>query len=417
MKMIIYRRLNQLDKIFRGELLSPAGDAECFESALKFGADAIYLAGKQFGMRTASANFDIETLRSSVRKAHEKGVSVFVTCNVLPRNNEIDLMPEFLEQCQDCGVDALIIADLGVLSLAEKYAPKVERHISTQAGIVNYQTAQVFYDMGAKRVVLARELSLEDIAGIRAKTNPELELEVFVHGSMCVSFSGRCLISSYMTGRDANRGDCAQPCRWKYHLYEEHRDGQYFPINEESDGTYLYNSRDLCMIEHIDDILKAGVKSLKIEGRAKSAYYVAVTTNAYRHALNDYYKMGDNWTLAPWIREELEKVSHREYNTGFFYGGEPGQVTSNGGYIRKYDVVAVCDDYKDGTAYMTQRNRFFVGDTLDVLPPSGVPFHITVETMFNDKGEPIDVAPHAMQKLTMLTDTVIPSGSLLRKKR
>ncbi len=406
-----------MDKIFRGELLSPAGDAECFESALKFGADAIYLAGKQFGMRTASANFDIETLRSSVRKAHEKGVSVFVTCNVLPRNNEIDLMPEFLEQCQDCGVDALIIADLGVLSLAEKYAPKVERHISTQAGIVNYQTAQVFYDMGAKRVVLARELSLEDIAGIRAKTNPELELEVFVHGSMCVSFSGRCLISSYMTGRDANRGDCAQPCRWKYHLYEEHRDGQYFPINEESDGTYLYNSRDLCMIEHIDDILKAGVKSLKIEGRAKSAYYVAVTTNAYRHALNDYYKMGDNWTLAPWIREELEKVSHREYNTGFFYGGEPGQVTSNGGYIRKYDVVAVCDDYKDGTAYMTQRNRFFVGDTLDVLPPSGVPFHITVETMFNDKGEPIDVAPHAMQKLTMLTDTVIPSGSLLRKKR
>ena len=406
-----------MDKIFRGELLSPAGDAECFESALKFGADAIYLAGKQFGMRTASANFDIETLRSSVRKAHEKGVSVFVTCNVLPRNNEIDLMPEFLEQCQDCGVDALIIADLGVLSLAEKYAPKVERPISTQAGIVNYQTAQVFYDMGAKRVVLARELSLEDIAGIRAKTNPELELEVFVHGSMCVSFSGRCLISSYMTGRDANRGDCAQPCRWKYHLYEEHRDGQYFPINEESDGTYLYNSRDLCMIEHIDDILKAGVKSLKIEGRAKSAYYVAVTTNAYRHALNDYYKMGDNWTLAPWIREELEKVSHREYNTGFFYGGEPGQVTSNGGYIRKYDVVAVCDDYKDGTAYMTQRNRFFVGDTLDVLPPSGVPFHITVETMFNDKGEPIDVAPHAMQKLTMLTDTVIPSGSLLRKKR
>lgn len=406
-----------MEKICKGELLSPAGDAECFESALKFGADAIYLAGQQFGMRTASANFDIETLRASVQKAHEKGVRVFVTCNTLPRNSEIDRMPEFLEQCQDCGVDALIIADLGVLSLAEKYAPKVERHISTQAGIVNYQTAQVLYNMGAKRVVLARELSLEDIAEIRAKTSPELELEVFVHGSMCVSFSGRCLISSYMTGRDANRGDCAQPCRWKYHLYEEHRDGQYFPVNEESDGTYLYNSRDLCMIEHIDDVLKAGVKSLKIEGRAKSAYYVAVTTNAYRHALDDYYQAGDNWTLAPWIREELEKVSHREYNTGFFYGSEPGQVTSNGGYIRQYDVVAVCDDYQNGTAYMTQRNRFFVGDTLDVLPPSGVPFNITVETMLNDKGEQIEVAPHAMQKLTMPANTVIPSGSLLRKKR
>ncbi len=403
--------------MFKGELLAPAGDAECFDSALKFGADAIYLAGKQFGMRTASKNFDADTLSRSVQKAHEKGVKVYVTCNTLPRNHEMDQLPEFLEQCQDCSVDGLIIADLGVMSLAAKYAPKVERHVSTQAGIVNYQTANVLHDMGASRVVLARELTLEEIAGIRAKTPSTLELEVFVHGSMCVSFSGRCLISSYMTGRDANRGDCAQPCRWKYYLYEEHREGQYFPVNEESDGTYLYNSRDLCMIEHIDDILKAGVKSLKIEGRAKSAYYVAVTANAYRHALDDYYRQGDNWTLAPWIREELEKVSHREYNTGFFYGGEPGQVTSNGGYIRHYDVVAVCDEYRNGIACLTQRNRFFSGDTLDVLPPDGVPFEITVREMKNDKGEIIDVAPHAMQKLTISSETVIPSGSLLRKKR
>lgn len=403
--------------MFKGELLSPAGDAECFESALKFGADAIYLAGQEFGMRTASSNFDIETLRQSVKKAHQKNVKVYVTCNTLPRNDEITRLPEFLEQVQDCGADAFIIADLGVMALAEKYAPKVERHVSTQAGIVNYETARVLYDMGAKRVVLARELSLDDIAGIRAKTNPELELETFVHGSMCVSFSGRCLISSYMTGRDANRGDCAQPCRWKYYLYEEHRDGQYFPVVQENDGTYLYNSRDLCMIEHIDDILKAGVKSLKIEGRAKSSYYVAVTTNAYRHALDDYYQYGDSWTLAEWIKEELEKVSHREYNTGFFYGGEPGQVTSNGGYIRKYDVVAVCDDYKDNTAYLTQRNRFFVGDTLDVLPPSGIPFYIRIDKMFNDKGEQIEAAPHAMQKLTIPIETEIPKGSLLRKIR
>ena len=403
--------------MFKGELLSPAGDAECFESALKFGADAIYLAGKEFGMRTASSNFDTDTLRASIRKAHEKNVKVYLTCNTLPRNNEIDRMPEFLEKAQDCGVDAFIIADLGVMSLAHKYAPKVEQHVSTQAGIVNYQTAQVLYDMGAKRVVLARELSLDEIAGIRAKTNPELELETFVHGSMCVSFSGRCLISSYMTGRDANRGDCAQPCRWKYHLYEEHRDGQYFPVVEEDNGTYLYNSRDLCMIEHIPEVLKAGVKSLKIEGRAKSAYYVAVTTNAYRHALDDYYRMGDDWKLQPWIADELNKVSHREYNTGFFFGNEPGQVHSNGGYIREYDVVAVCDDYSDGTAFMTQRNRFFVGDTLDVLPPSGIPFNITVEQLFDESGNQIDVAPHAMQKLTMPCKTEIPSGSLLRKKR
>ncbi|MGN1457487.1 MAG: U32 family peptidase [Acutalibacteraceae bacterium] len=403
--------------MFKGELLSPAGDAECFESALKFGADAIYLAGKEFGMRTASSNFDTDTLRASIKKAHEKNVKVYLTCNTLPRNNEIDRMPEFLEKAQDCGVDAFIIADLGVMSLAHKYAPKVEQHVSTQAGIVNYQTAQVLYDMGAKRVVLARELSLDEIAGIRAKTNPELELETFVHGSMCVSFSGRCLISSYMTGRDANRGDCAQPCRWKYHLYEEHRDGQYFPVVEEDNGTYLYNSRDLCMIEHIPEVLKAGVKSLKIEGRAKSAYYVAVTTNAYRHALDDYYKMGDDWKLQPWIADELNKVSHREYNTGFFFGNEPGQVHSNGGYIREYDVVAVCDDYSDGTAFMTQRNRFFVGDTLDVLPPDGIPFNITVEQLFDENGNQIDVAPHAMQKLKMPSKTEIPSGSLLRKKR
>ncbi len=403
--------------MINAELLAPAGDEECFNSALTFGADAIYLAGKQFGMRSAPENFDFDTLKRSIEKAHQKNVKVYVTCNTLPRNEEIERMPEYLSNIAACGADAFIIADLGVMALAEKYAPDVERHVSTQAGVVNYQSARVLYEMGASRVVLARELSLDDIAGIRAKTDPKLELEVFVHGSMCVSFSGRCLISSYLVGRDANRGDCAQPCRWKYHLYEEHRDGQYFPVVEENGGTYLYNSRDLCMIEHLDDILKAGVKSLKIEGRAKSAYYVAVTVNAYRHALDELYKNGDSKSLSPWIKEELEKVSHREYNTGFFYGTEPGQNTKDGGYIRKYEVVAVCDDYKDGTAYLTQRNRFFAGDTLDILPPDGISFELTVNTMFNDIGEQIESAPHAMQKLTVKTDTVIPKGSLLRKKR
>lgn len=399
------------------ELLSPAGDFECFQSALKFGADAIYLAGEEYGMRTSSANFDHDTLKKAVALAHEKGVSVYVTCNTTPRNNEIELLPEFIEKTADCGVDAFIVADLGVFSLIKKYAPKVEIHMSTQTGIVNYHTANFLHDMGAKRVVLARELSLDEIAEIRAKTPKELELEAFVHGSMCVSFSGRCLISSYMTGRDANRGDCAQPCRWKYHLYEQNREGQYFPVEENENGTYLYNSRDLCMIEHIPELIKAGIYSLKIEGRAKSAYYVSVTTNAYRHAIDDYYAEGEAYILKPWIREELDKVSHREYNTGFFFGGEPGQVTSNGGYIRSYEVVAVCEDYADGKASLTQRNKFYAGDELDVLPPSGVPFYAKAEKLFDEWGNEIEAAPHAMQKLTMITSVEIPKGSVLRKKR
>ncbi|MBR2177401.1 MAG: U32 family peptidase [Clostridia bacterium] len=399
------------------ELLAPAGDPECFDSALKFGADAIYLAGTEFGMRTASRNFSPEALKNAVDKAHAKGVRVHVTCNTLPRNDEMERLPEFLTTVQDCGADAFIIADLGVMSLAAKYAPKVERHVSTQAGVVNYQTARVLYEMGASRVVLARELSLNEIAALKAKIPSELEIETFVHGSMCVSFSGRCLISSYMTGRDANRGDCAQPCRWKYQLFEEHREGQYFPVEENENGTFLYNSRDLCMIEHIPELLNAGINSLKIEGRAKSAYYVSVITNAYRHAIDEYYENGGSRPLSPWIREELEKVSHREYNTGFFFGSEPGQVTGNGGYIRHYDVVAVCDEYKDHTAYLTQRNRFFSGDRLDVLPPSGEPFEITIDYMQNDKGEQIDVAPHAMQKVIMPSNVEIPAGSVLRKQR
>lgn len=399
------------------ELLAPAGDSECLESALSFGADAVYLAGTQYGMRTASKNFTPCELKKAVEKAHKKGTKVHVTCNTLPRNNEIDQLPEFLRIVQDCGVDALIIADVGVMSLAAKYAPDVQRHVSTQAGVVNYVTARTLYDMGASRVVLARELSLDEIADLRAKTPRELEIETFVHGSMCVSFSGRCLISSYMTGRDANRGDCAQPCRWKYHLFEEHRDGQYFPVEETEDGTFLYNSRDLCMIEHIPELVNAGIDSLKIEGRAKSAYYVAVITNAYRHAIDEYYASEGKAPLSKWIREELEKISHREYSTGFFFGGEPGQVTDNGGYIRKYEIVAVCDEYKNNTAFLTQRNRFFTGDRLDVLPPSGTPFEIIVDYMQNDKGESIEVAPHAMQKIILPSNVEIPAGSVLRKAR
>lgn len=289
------------------EILSPAGDMDCLKSALNFGADAVFLAGKMFGMRSAPQNFDNDQLKKACDLAHAKGARIHVTCNTLPRNNEIPHLQEFMENAQACGVDAFIIADLGVFEAAKKYAPKVQRHISTQAGVTNYAAANVLYNMGASRVVLAREIPLDEIAEMRAKVPKELEIECFVHGAMCVSFSGRCLISSYMTGRDANHGDCAQPCRWKYHLYEENRQGQYFPVEETGDGTYLYNSRDLCMIEHIPELVKAGVSSFKIEGRAKSAYYVAVTTNAYRHAVDDYFAEGDDYVLKPWIREELEK--------------------------------------------------------------------------------------------------------------
>ena len=403
--------------MIRPEILAPAGDMECLRNSLKFGADAVYLAGKQFGMRTASKNFDNEELKQAVDLAHSYDSKLYITINTLPRNNEIEVLPDFLMYAQEIGVDAFIIADLGVFEIAKKYAPKVERHISTQAGIVNSQTATAWYNMGASRVVLAREMTFDDIADIRAKIPKELEIECFVHGAMCVSFSGRCLISSYMTGRDANRGDCAQPCRWKYHLYEENRDGQFFPVEEADGGTYLYNSRDMCMIDYIPQLVKSGISSLKIEGRAKSAYYCAVTTNAYRHALNDYLSMGDNYTLKPWIKEELEKISHREYNTGFYMGGEPGQVTSNGGYIRHYDVVAVCEESDGNTSSITQRNKFFVGDTLDVLPPSGIPFTIVCTGLVNRFGESVQSAPHAMESLKMTTDREIPPSSVIRKKR
>lgn len=405
--------------INKPEILAPAGDMDCLKNALSFGADAVYLAGEEFGMRTAPKNFDNDALMQAVDLAHKSGAKIYVTCNTLPRNNELTRLPGFLEYAQHCGVDAFIVADMGVLSLAKKYAPNVQLHISTQAGIVNYESANSFYNMGASRVVLARELPLEEIVEIRAKIPADLEIECFVHGAMCVSFSGRCLISAYMTGRDANRGDCAQPCRWKYHLCEEKREGEYFPVVEENGGTYLYNSRDLCMIEHIDDLVKAGISSFKIEGRAKSSYYVAVVTNAYRKALDDYF---DNFNIPDykvpaWIIDEVHKISHREYSTGFFYGQEPGQTRNNGGYIREYDVVAVCEDSDGDTAFITQRNRFFKGDTLDVLPPSGIPFSAAVCALFDENNCEVQSAPHPMQKLKMLSDVNIPKGSVLRKRR
>ena len=305
--------------LFIPEVLAPAGDMERLEAAVDFGADAVYLGGTSFGMRAGPKNFDEAALKSAVEKCHARGVKVYLTCNTLPRNDEIPYFEGFIKYAYEVGVDAAIVADLGLLSLIKKYTPDMEIHMSTQTGIVNYVTANELYNMGAKRVVLARELSLDEVAEIRAKSPADMEIEVFVHGAMCVSFSGRCLLSSYLVNRDANRGQCAQPCRWGYHLMEEKREGQYFPIFEDEKGTYILNSKDMCMIDHIDKLVKAGVTSLKIEGRAKSAYYVSVITNAYRMAVDWYKEHPDDYKLPDYIRDEVFKVSHRDYCTGFFF--------------------------------------------------------------------------------------------------
>ena len=399
------------------EVLSPAGDVERLKVAVDFGADAVYLAGKEFGMRAAPSNFDEQDLSEAVKYAHENGVKVYVTCNTLPRNDEIERLPNFIKAVKDLGVDAFIAADIGVISLIKKYAPEIDLHVSTQAGVVNYVTAQEFYNMGASRVVLARELTLDDISAIRAKVNKKLELEAFVHGSMCVSFSGRCLLSSYLTGRDSNRGDCAQPCRWKYNLVEENRNGQFFPIIEENAGTYILNSKDLCMIEHIPELVDSGINSLKIEGTAKSEYYVAVTTNAYKLAVNQYLKGKAEYVLPDFIKAELDKISHREYSTGFFFGDEPGQTYSNGGYIRNYDVVAICNGWKDGVLEVSQRNKFSLGDVIDILEPGEKPFIMTIDNLFDEWGNSVESAPHPMQRLFIKTDKKVKRGAFLRRKR
>ena len=314
------------------EVLSPAGDSECLDAALMYGADAVYLAKKDFGMRAAPKNFTQGELLEACKKAHSLGRRIYLTCNTLPHNRELSALPDFAREASEAGVDAFIVSDIGVMSVLKEHAPNVDIHISTQAGIVNYASAGELYKMGASRVVLARELSLDEIKQIRDNTPPELEIETFVHGAMCVSFSGRCLLSQYLTGRDANRGECAQPCRWSYALMEQTREGTYFPIEESDGGTYILNAKDLCMINHIDSLARAGITSFKIEGRAKSSYYVAVITNAYRAAVDELMKDPDGYNPPKWITDEVNKVSHREYSCGFFFGQpENSQNTRDGG--------------------------------------------------------------------------------------
>ncbi len=399
------------------ELLCPAGDLTRLKTAVDFGADAVYIAGEEFGMRTAASNFGEEDMYKGIKYAHEKGVKVHVACNTLPHNDEISRLPAFLEMVQDAGADAVIAADLGTIGLVKKYAPKCELHVSVQSGIVNYETANAFYNMGAARVVTARELSLSEIAEIRAKTPKELTLECFTHGAMCVSFSARCLLSSYMTGRDANRGDCAQPCRWSYSLVETNREGQHFDITETDKGTYILNANDLCMAEHLKEMYKAGIGSLKIEGRAKSQYYVAVTANAYRGALDSLKESFENWELPVWVSEELNKISHRNYSTGFYFGTpQNSQTYQNAGYVRDYAVAATVDAYENGCIIATLKNKFFRGQTLDCLEPKSAPFTVTATELFDGEDNPIESAPHPMMKIKIPFSRPIKPGSMLRMK-
>ena len=394
------------------ELLSPAGDMERLHMAVRYGADAVYLAGTDFGMRSFAGNFTPEELPKAVEFAHSHGVKVHVTVNTMPRNEEIAQLPAYLERLQDANVDALIVADMGAFTLAGKYAPKCQRHISTQQSIANYECAKAWYDLGAQRVVLARELNLDEIRTIREKTPKELEIETFGHGAMCVSYSGRCLLSNYMTGRDSNRGACAQPCRYQYALVEEKRPGEYFPVYEDEKGTYILNSRDMCTIDHLKELTEAGIDCIKIEGRAKSAYYAAIVTGAYRHCIDD---LAAGKEIDPVWRNEVDHVSHRIYSTGFYFG-HPGQYTENSRYIREWQVSAIveeCDE--NGLALCSLRNKFAMGDELEAVGPDLRPFPFSVPMMKDLEGNDLPEPKTPQSKFYIQLPQKVPAYTILRK--
>ena len=394
------------------ELLSPAGDMERLKMSVLYGADAVYLAGTEFGMRSFAGNFTPEELPVAVKYAHDHGVKCHVTVNTMPRNDEIAQLPEYLSRLDDAGVDALIVADLGAFTLAGKYAPHCERHISTQQSIANYACAQAWFDLGATRVVLARELNLEEIRTIRQKVDPKLEIETFGHGAMCVSYSGRCLLSNYMTGRDSNRGACAQPCRYQYALMEEKRPGEYFPVYEDEKGTYIMNSRDMCTIDHLKDLMDAGIDCIKIEGRAKSAYYAAIVTGAYRHCIDDIYAGRE---IDPVWRDEVDHVSHRIYSTGFYYG-QPGQYVHNSRYIREWQIVARVDSCdENGLALCSLNNKFAEGVELEVVGPDLRPFAITAAGMKDLEGNVLIEPRTPQMQFYLQLPKQVPALSMIRR--
>lgn len=413
-------------KIKKPEILSPAGNFEKLTFAVLYGADAVYVAGKSFGMRAASDNFSDEELVQAVRYCHERSVKLYVTVNVMPREYEIGALPEYLTFLNEkARPDALIISDLGVLALAKRYAPDIDIHVSTQASTVNSEACKMYHSLGATRVVLSRELTLDEIRMIRDNIPDEFELEAFVHGAMCVSYSGRCLLSNFFAGRDANRGKCAQPCRWEYfdgekyaEIFEKKRPEEKISLVENERGTFMFSSRDLCMIEHIPELVQAGIDSFKIEGRVKSAYYTAVTANAYKTELNSYLRDPKNYVFNPKSLYELESVSHREYATGYFFDNcsENAQISSDGGYLRdKAFLSTVSDvDTENGRAVLCQRNKSVNGQVCELVSPGKDSVEFILEDMRDEKGNPIDSAPHPQMLFSVKMTVPMKKGDIIR---
>lgn len=402
------------------ELLAPAGSLEKLKMAIEYGADAVYLGGEAYGLRAGAENFAPGKMEEGVEYAHSRGKKVYLTMNIIPHNEDIEGMAEYVKVVTKIGVDAILVSDPGVYSIVREASPDMEIHLSTQANNTNWKSAEFWYRHGVKRIVLARELSLKEIEEIRERAPKDLEFEVFVHGAMCISYSGRCLLSSYMAGRDANRGECAHPCRWKYYLVEEKRPGEYMPVYENERGTFIFNSRDLCMIEHIPELINTGVSSLKIEGRMKSSFYVATVVKAYRDAIDAYYSDPEGYRFNPKWLEEISKVSHREFTTGFYFNKptEKDQIYNTSSYIRGYDFVGIVMEYdsKTGIATVEQRNRMFLGDEIEVVRPKGDFFIQKIESMKNSDGESIDVAPHPQMTVYMPMEKPVEKFTMLRRK-
>lgn len=403
------------------ELLAPAGDIEKLKMAINYGADAVYLGGESFGLRKASKNFPLNKIKEGTEYAHSRGKKVYVTLNIVPHDKDMLGLEDYVRDLSNIGIDAVIVADPGMFTMVNKTAPDMEIHISTQASVTNYETIMFWYNLGVRRIVLARELSLEEITNITSRLPEDLDIEAFVHGAMCMSYSGRCLLSNYMTGRDANMGDCAQPCRYKYSVVEEKRPGEYFPIEEDEEGTFIFNSKDLCMIENIDDLIESGIYSFKIEGRVKSSYYVASVIRSYRMAIDEYYKDPENYKYNNKWFEEIKKVSHRDFTKGFYFDkpSNDAQVYTTSSYIRGYDFVGIVLDYDKDTKIATieQRNRIFKGDKLEIFGPRVNYFTQEIKEMWDDGGNEIDVAPHAQQIIKIKVDRDIEEFYLLRKVR
>lgn len=403
------------------ELLAPAGNLEKLKIAIEYGADAVYIGGEEFSLRVAADNFTNDEIKQGVDFAKARGKKVYLTANIIPHNKDIDEYGRFLRDVKDLGLDAVILSDLGMFDVTKELAPELEIHISTQANNVNYRSAQKWYEMGAKRVILAREMSLDEISEIRRRTDKGLELEAFVHGAMCISYSGRCLLSNYMAGRDGNGGACAHPCRWKYYLMEEKRPGEYMPVFENERGTFIYNSKDLCMINHIDKLVESGLTSFKIEGRVKSEFYVATVVAAYRRAIDSYFENPDTWEPNPEWLSELKKVSHRDYTTGFYFGRPGGteQHYASSSYIREYDMVGVAEGYDEKTnmAKIVQKNRFFKGDEVEFLCPDGSFFTQKIEYVTDADGNEIEVANRPQSIAYVKTDKKVLKDSFMRKRR